>query len=59
MDPFKHLGHEKHLCKLVIADQATCQEIKPLVNNPQYICHVCKRLANKEENLCHPEPLFD
>ena len=54
---FKHLGHEKHLCKLVIGDQLSCDEIRPLVNSPKYICHICKRLANREESLCHAEPL--
>jgi hypothetical protein len=53
----KHSGHEKHLCKMIVGDQATVEEIKPLVDDPRYICHFCKRLANKSENLCYPESL--
>ncbi len=53
----KHLGHENHLCKLVVGDQATVEELYDLVNKPSYICINCKRLANKSENLCYPESL--
>jgi hypothetical protein len=53
----KHEGHEKHLCKLVVGDQVTVEEVYDLVNDPKYICISCKRLANKAENLCYPKPL--
>ena len=58
IDVDKHPGHEKHLCKMIVGDQATVEEIKPLINNPQFICHFCKRVANNAENLCYPEPLL-
>ena len=54
----KHPGHEKHLCKMIVGDQASVEEIKPLINNPKYVCHFCKRVANNAENLCYPEPLL-
>jgi predicted amidophosphoribosyltransferase len=51
------LGHEKHLCKMIVGDQEDIENIKPLVNNPKYICKNCGRAANKAENLCAPEKL--
>ena len=50
-------GHEKHLCKLIIGDQESIENIRPLVNQPQYICNACGRVANKSENLCAPAEL--
>jgi hypothetical protein len=50
-------GHEKHLCKMVVGDQADIEEIKPLVRNAKYICTSCGRAAAKAENLCSPVPL--
>ena len=47
-------GHEKHLCKLIVGDQESIENIKPLVNNPKFICSKCGRVANKAENLCAP-----
>ena len=53
----KHAGHEKHLCKKIIGDQEDIENIKPLVNNPNYICTACGRTANNAENLCAPTDL--
>lgn len=50
-------GHENHLCKLVVGDQVSFEELKPLVRDPNFICSACGRTANKAENLCAPEPL--
>jgi len=50
-------GHEKHLCKMVVGDQADIETIKPLVRNAKYICGTCGRAAAKAENLCNPIPL--
>ncbi len=50
-------GHEKHLCKLVVGDQVSVEELKPLVRDPNFICSACGRTASKAENLCAPEAL--
>jgi hypothetical protein len=50
-------GHEKHLCKMIIGDQESIENIRPLVNNPKFICNACGRVANKTENLCAPTEL--
>ena len=47
--------HSCHICSLV--DKTPIGEIKPLVDNPQFICFNCGRAANSEKNLCNPEPL--
>ena len=51
------MGHEKHLCKMVVGDQVDIETIKPLVRNPKFICNTCGRAAAKAENLCNPIPL--
>jgi hypothetical protein len=50
-------GHENHLCKMVVGDQADIETIKPLIRNAKYICATCGRAAAKAENLCNPMPL--
>jgi hypothetical protein len=50
-------GHEKHLCKMIVGDQANIEDIKPLVRNAKFICSSCGRVAAKAENLCNPIPL--
>ncbi len=50
-------GHENHLCKLVIGDQADIESIKPLVRNAKYVCKTCGRAAANSENLCNPTQL--
>ncbi len=52
----RHVGHEKHLCK-IIEDGATFDEYYPLVTNAKYLCRQCGRVATKAENLCDPTPL--
>jgi hypothetical protein len=50
-------GHEKHLCKMVVGDQADIEDIKPLVRNAKYICASCGRAAASADNLCNPVSL--
>jgi len=50
-------GHEKHLCKMVVGDQESIENIKPLVRDPKYICKGCGRAAHNAENLCAPTEL--
>ncbi len=47
-------GHEKHLCKMVVGDQADIETLKPLIRNPKYICKTCGRASANAENLCNP-----
>ena len=50
-------GHENHLCKMVVGDQADIETLKPFVRNAKYICETCGRAATKSENLCNPTPI--
>ena len=47
--------HKGHLC--VLASRERFDEIKQLVNDPQYMCFNCGRVADSEKNLCNPMPL--
>ena len=49
--------HAGHLCVLVSAEKF--EQIKKLVQNPQYICFNCGRVADNACNLCNPMPLKD
>jgi hypothetical protein len=33
------------------------EELKPLVNNPEYICKQCGRVSNEDKLVCEPVPL--
>lgn len=44
--------HQIHICAL--AEQHKYQEIKELVEVPNYMCLNCGRVAQKPENLCSP-----
>ncbi|MCW4033620.1 MAG: hypothetical protein NWF08_09560 [Candidatus Bathyarchaeota archaeon] len=57
VEPLKHEGHEKHLCKLIVGDMESIDKIRPLVNDGKFLCTACGRVANKSENLCAPEEL--
>lgn len=48
--------HSCHLC--VLTEKLPLEEIKPLVDNPQFICFNCGRAANSAKNLCNPQPLY-
>ncbi|MHB9028439.1 MAG: hypothetical protein ACYC9O_06700 [Candidatus Latescibacterota bacterium] len=48
--------HSCHLC--VLTAKLPLEEIKPLVDNPQFICFNCGRGANSRKSLCNPQPLY-
>ena len=50
-------NHQVHICEL--ASNNKFDEIRPLVNKPEYICGNCGRVANTGENLCRPISLDD
>jgi len=45
--------HTMHICSL--AEEEKFDEIRHLIQNPQYICGNCGRAADKSENLCNPK----
>jgi hypothetical protein len=49
--------HQGHLCILV--GKGMLEEVKKMVQDPQYICFNCGRVADCEKNLCNPMPLKD
>lgn len=56
MEEKKCMGdHQMHICAL--ADQQKYQEIKELVETPNYMCLNCGRVAQNPENLCSPSDM--
>jgi len=53
----ENLGHKLHLCDMVEKGEASLEQMKALIKNPQFICKKCGRVAAKIENLCDPESL--
>ncbi|UCH01913.1 MAG: hypothetical protein JSV20_08825 [Candidatus Bathyarchaeota archaeon] len=53
----ENIGHKLHLCDMVERGEASLEQIKALIKNPQFICKKCGRVAAKLENLCEPESL--
>ena len=52
-----HIGHLNHLCDMAEKGQATLEQMKALVRDPQFICKKCGRVAHSADNLCEPVPL--
>ena len=50
-------AHTGHLCVLV--SEKKFDEIKALVQSPEFICFNCGRVADSKDNLCNPMPLKD
>jgi hypothetical protein len=50
-------GHTGHLC--VLASEGRFDDIKELVDHPQFMCFNCGRVAESDKNLCNPMPLKD
>jgi len=46
-------NHTRHICTLAQEDKF--DEIKQLIQTPQYICGNCGRAAVSSENLCNPK----
>jgi hypothetical protein len=52
--PRRHIGHTQHLCYLVEEGKQSIEQIKALINNPNFICKKCGRVAKENKNLCEP-----
>ncbi len=42
-----------------MASRDKFEEIRSLVDKPEYVCGNCGRIANLDKNLCRPIPLDD
>lgn len=51
-DKKEHLGH---LC--VLASNNKFDEIKKIVQKPNFMCFNCGRVADSDKNLCKPMPI--
>ena len=47
--------HKKHLCSL--AGKKRIDEIRALVNDPQFICNKCGRVSDEQDRVCKPDKL--